>query len=124
MSIPLPPPLLPAPCHGRAATGGGRRAAILLLFAIVAAFPACAGRQGAEITADVVRRDRVARAEIEAAIAEDHVALADLITSDRFAELETVYADPELRAIALRLTERSRSLEQLDETNVLAPGTP
>lgn len=91
---------------------------------VSAGLAGCAGREVVPISADTVLRDRVARAEIEAAIAEDHAALADLIASDRFAEIEAIYADPELRAIALRLVDRTHALQRLDDTNVLAPGAP
>lgn len=123
MSIPLPRLRARLLRRCRALAGDGRCNSILLLFMIAAA-AGCAGREVDVISADTVQRDRVARAEIEAAIADDHAALADLIASDRFAEIETVYADPELRAIALRLVRRTRSLQRLDDTNVLAPGAP
>ncbi len=123
--MPIPLPRLRARLlhRCRAVIGDGRCNPIPLLF-MMAAAAGCAGRKVDVISADALQRDRVARAEIEAAIADDHAALADLIASDRFAELETVYADPELRAIALRLTQRTRALERLDDTNVLAPSAP
>jgi hypothetical protein len=124
MSIPRPQPLDRALRRCRAAAGGGRWTSLLQLFVFFAGLAGCAGREVAPITADTVRRDRTARAEIEAAIAEDHAALADLIASDRFVEIEDIYADPELRAIALRLVDLTRSLQRLDDTNVLAPGAP
>ncbi len=123
MSIPPSQPSARAHCRCRAAAGLGRCGPILLLV-LTAAVAACAGRNAEKISADVVRRDRAAREALEVAIAEDHAALADLIASDRFAELEAVYADPELRAIALRLVEHTQALRRLDDTNVLAPVVP
>ena len=85
---------------------------------------ACARPTDAPITAADFDRDQSARAELTAAIAEDHIALADLIAADRFTEVEAIYADPELREIALRLVERTRALRRLAETDVLAPDLP
>ena len=84
----------------------------------------CARPKEKPITAAHFDRDQRARAELTAAIAEDHIALADLITADRVIELEAIYADPELREIALRLVERTRALARLADTDVLAPDIP
>jgi hypothetical protein len=120
MSSPLPPSSAPAPS---ARLPAARRAAILLA-GLAGGLLACARPEPVVISAADVDRDRIARAEVTAEIAADHAALADLIASDRFADLEAIYADPELRAIALRLVERNRALRRLDDTNVLAPGAP
>ncbi len=101
-----------------------RRAATWLLAVVLSGIAACARPQENPITADDFDRDRRARAELTAAIAEDHIALVDLITADRFIELEAIYADPELREIALRLVDRTRALRRLADTDVLAPDIP
>ncbi len=85
---------------------------------------ACARPKEDPITAADFDRDQGARAELTAAIAADHLALADLIAADRFIEVEAIYADPELQEIALRLVERTRALRRLAETDVLAPDIP
>ena len=123
MPLPLPQPPVRAP-YRRRATAGRAPWGQGLLIGLAAGLAACAGREVDALSADVVQRDRIARAELEAAITEDHAALADLIASDRFAELEAVYADPELREIALRLVEHTQALQRLDDTNVLAPVAP
>jgi hypothetical protein len=85
---------------------------------------ACAKPEARTLTTTEIERDRGTRAELEASIAEDHAALAALIGSDRFEEPSAIYADPELRAIALRLVEQTRQLGRLAETDVLTPGAP
>jgi hypothetical protein len=101
-----------------------RRAAVCLLAALWSGIAACARPKENPITAADFDRDQRARAELTAAIAEDHIALADLIATDRFIELEAIYADPQLREIALRLVERTRALRRLADTDVLAPDIP
>jgi hypothetical protein len=91
---------------------------------MLAGLAACARPQENPITAADFDRDQTARAELTAAIAEDHIALADLIAAERFIEVEAIYADPELREIALRLVERTRALRRLADTDVLAPDLP
>lgn len=101
-----------------------RRAAVLLCAALLPTLAACFRPRPVEISAAAVQRDRAARSDLSAAIDEDHRALADLIAEDRFSEVESIYRDPELREIALRLVERTRALGGLDDTDVLAPSVP
>lgn len=124
MPLPFPQPPVRAPHRRRREKAGQAPWVPGLLLGLAAGLAACAGREIDALSAEVVQRDRIARAELEATIAEDHAALADLIASDRFVELEAVYADPELREIALRLVEHTQALQRLDDTNVLAPVVP
>jgi len=101
-----------------------RRAAALLCAALWLTLAACARQRPVEISASSVQRDRAARSDLSDAIDEDHRALAALIAEDRFSETEAIYWDPEVRAIALRLIERTRALRDLADTDVLAPGAP
>jgi len=116
MRIPPPPPQARSP--------RARAAAAPFLAALLASLAACTGPRTVDISAAAVQRDRTARADLSEAIAEDHRALADLIASDRFAEQEAIYRDPELREIALRLVERTRALGDLSRTDVLPPEVP
>ena len=52
--------------------------------------------------------------ELRAAIAQDHVALENLITRPGAEWNSALHEDPEMRAIAARLSEQERDLEQLE----------
>ncbi len=117
-------PLSQSPTRATSARRAAVRRAAALLAVAASGLLACARPEPVVISAADVDRDRIARAELTEQIAADHTALADLIATDRFAGLEAIYADPELRAIALRLVERNRALRRLDDTNVLVPGAP
>ena len=52
-------------------------------------------------------------AELESAIARDHATLERLVTALRTEDDPPLYENPELCAIAARLTEQERRLEQL-----------
>jgi hypothetical protein len=84
----------------------------------------CAGRKAETLSAERLDQDRVAREAVLEAIDRDHAALAALITTDRFEQPESIYSDPELRALALHLIEQTRQLRRLAESDVLAPGAP
>lgn len=52
--------------------------------------------------------------ELRAAITQDHVALENLITRPGAKWSSTLHEDPEMRAIAARLSEQERELERLE----------
>lgn len=84
----------------------------------------CARHDVAALSAEHVANDRVAREAVLEAIERDHAQLALLIASDRFEQPKAIYADPELRALALHLIEQTRKLRDLAGTDFLAPGEP
>lgn len=99
------------------------RVLLVLLTALVGA-TGCAKREVRPLSAERVHRDRAEREATLEAIERDHAALAALIASDRFEQPKAIYADPDLRALALDLIEQNRRLRELAETDVLAPGEP
>jgi len=128
MAKPPPPtgsrsPRRPARGAGWPRRAAGAGAGAVACCALGAAL-ACARPEGPPITRAAVDRDRATRAELEAAIAEDHRALAVLIASEHFEDEQAIYADPEVGLLAERLIERTRRLAELAETDVLAPVTP
>ena len=84
----------------------------------------CARPEPDLLTREDLDRDRLERSELTALIDADHGALAQLISDPRFAEQGVIESDPELRALALRLIGRTRRLNRLADTDVLAPGAP
>jgi hypothetical protein len=128
-----PPARLPRP-HGRArgrlhGLALLRRSALSPLSAVSALLVAagalgCARPEPDLLTREDLDRDRLARSELTALIDADHGALAQLICDPRFTEKGVIESDPELRALALRLIGRTRRLNRLADTDVLAPGAP
>ncbi|MFO0688675.1 MAG: hypothetical protein U0900_08200 [Myxococcota bacterium] len=134
MPHPLPPPTGPdarIAAHARGAAGDTSAASALLrrlglvLFVVPAlALGGCVRPDDFSFSPESLDRDRAAREEVLADIDRDHATLAALIASDRFEQPETIYTDPELRAVALHLVEQARKLRRLAESDVLAPGAP
>lgn len=124
MTRPLHPP--PAPLRPAATrrVPGAARSLTLVAGLVAVGGGGCAGREAVAPSTARVDRDREAREAVLAAIEQDHAALAALIASDRFAQPNAIYSDPELRSLALRLIERTRRLRDLAETDFLAPGEP
>jgi len=119
MVDPLHPRWAPA---RRARTHRAPWARVAFGVAAIACGFACRHRNLAAPIAAELDRDRTRRADLSAEIAADHRALAELIASPRFEDVEAIYADPEVREIAERLIERTRKLARLSGTNVLGPG--
>jgi len=117
-------PLPRSPARALRARPAAGLLAMVLLGGYASGLVACARPEPVVITAADIDRDRVTSDELSALIAADHAALADLIATDRFVDLEAIYADPELRELALRLVEHNRALRRLDDTNILVPGAP
>lgn len=131
VSNPLPSRLA-RPCGFRArgvrrASGRARLARfsrVAFSIAALAAAFGCARPETGTLTSEEFDRDRLARTDLTAQIAADHDALARLISDPRFADEGVVETDPELRALARRLIERTRRLHGLSDSDVLAPGAP
>lgn len=117
VALPLPPPARPlAFAVAAVAVATGIAAGI--------ASTGCARPPDPIITAEEFDRDRLARADLVAAIAADHEALAAMIATERFETPGAIYTDPELRRLAKRLVDETRALDGLAKTDVLAPGAP
>jgi hypothetical protein len=95
---------------------------VAILFFVIGA-SACLG--GRPETDDDVANDPQRRAEritvLEQAIDQDHEALQDLISEPRQADDSKLYDDPEMRAIAGRLTAH---VDELDRLKAVQNETP
>jgi hypothetical protein len=98
--------------HGAALRIAALCAAALISIAGFACFGSSPEPEDPALSDPQLRSARIE--ELKAAIARDHVALEDLITRPGAEWNSALHEDPEMRAIAARLSEQEHDLERLE----------